>query len=668
MDPDLKNENVMEYSEAIDQLGEINKLQASGNIENAIKIASEIAIQFPDAPDIQYIAGKLFYDNGDLDQAKFHLQICGLNLNTNEQGFVELDDLLPVLQILARCGDSVAANLVSQKNIRNLDFVAMSFPEVKSLVEILVVIENLDDALFILNSTYPNFDNKNDYTSFLLLMATVFQASDQLSEEFEVYQLALESDPLNEQLHSRLSRFLGRLSEHEMASEHIKFIQKINPDYKFSSVAMDFFNVCKSGSFEEQEQIKNFWLANPDAPQESRAPFAALLLTDDPEFLLNEAKQFSTWASLIKNKGKKTDSPRTGTVSGRKIRLGYVSPDFRDHAVCHLINDLIATHDRDQFEIYGYSVTYTDLSPYQTQIENNFDQFYHLEREKTHIIKKQIEADQIDICIDLAGYTAGFVPTLFNRLDGPILVNYLGYPGTLGHAQYDYIIGDPIVTPASDERFFSEKIIRLDCCYQPNSPSKQVSSISRDSTGLPDDVFVFCNFNTRQKLNKESLVAWGELISACPDSVLWLLNPGDQMKAEIQNLLSPIRNRIYFADSASVPDHLGRIKYANLFLDSFPYGAHTTASDAIYNGIPILAREGRSFQSRVAKSLMHFAGAGHLSAPSWDDFFEKGRQFYAEHPHSDIRNTLLDFERDRHPYNINWTRGEIEQAFKNMLA
>ena len=658
----------MEYLEAINQLKELDNLRASGNIDEAIAIASEIAVEFPQAPDIQYITGKLFFERGDIVQAKFHLQFCGNNINKNEAGFIEVDDLLPVLQMLARCGDSVAANLVSQKNLKNIDFASMSFSEVKSLVELLVVIEDLDNALLILNNTYPNFDNEKEYTSFLLLMATVFQATDQLPEEFEVYQLALESDPLNEQLHSRLSRFLGRLSEHEMASEHIKFIQKINPDYQFSSVAMDFFNVCKSGSFEEQEQIKNFWLNNPDSPQESRAPFAALLLTDDPEFLLNDAKQFSTWASLIKNKGRKTDRPQTNLVNGRKIRLGYVSPDFRDHAVCHLINDLIATHDRDQFEVYGYGVTYTDLSPYQKQIENNFDQFYHLELEKTHTVKKQIEADQIDICIDLAGYTAGFVPTLFNRLEGPILVNYLGYPGTLGHPQYDYIIGDPIVTPASDERFFSEKIIRLDCCYQPNSPSKQVSAISRDSTGLPDDVFVFCNFNTRQKLNKESLMAWGRLVSECPDSILWLLNPGDQMKAEILTLLAPIRNRIYFADSASVPDHLGRIKHANLFLDSFPYGAHTTASDAIFNGIPILAREGRSFQSRVAKSLMHFAGAGHLSAPSWEDFFEKGRQFYSEYPHADITNMLLDFKRDRHPYNINWTRMEIERAFKQMLA
>jgi predicted O-linked N-acetylglucosamine transferase (SPINDLY family) len=152
--------------------------------------------------------------------------------------------------------------------------------------------------------------------------------------------------------------------------------------------------------------------------------------------------------------------------------------------------------------------------------------------------------------------------------------------------------------------------------------------------------------------------------------VLWLLDPGTEMRNEVLKVLENIKNRIFFAENAEISEHLGRVGYANLFLDSFPYGAHTTASDAVFRGVPLLARSGESFQSRVAQSIIHYAGLTDMWAGSWDDFIEKGVNFYKGFNEANamwLKTMLLDQDRDRHPYNIEWTTSQIEKAYKQIL-
>lgn len=654
------------------EIKEIKKLQELNKIEEASALASDLALNFPRSPDLQFLAGKSMYDVGNYESAGFHLELAGSSLAVGSDGYIVFEELSSIMGLLARCDNFNAAKAVWLKNNSKINCAILKLEEVKQITDILIVIELLDEALIFLTSVYGNFDNEDEFIEFLLLMARTFHATDDLEAEFETFEIALKAYPLNEKLHSKLANFLSRLRAYDLASDHIKLIQRLNPEHSYKSIAQDFFAVSKSGSFEQQEKIKQHWLQNPDEPQESKAPFATLLLTDDPKFLYEDSLQFADWTQLIKGKQKRSLSPSKPRLpSDRKIRIGYVSPDFRNHAVCHLITDLIGNHDRGEFEVYGYGISFVDDSEFRSKIVQNFDVFRSLEHAKTYEVVALIEGDKLDICIDLCGYTTGMLGTLFNRLKGPLIVNYLGFPGTLGHPQYDYILGDSIVTPPQTDEFFSESVIRLDCCYQANSPSRRVEEVTREACGLPEDVFVFCNFNTRQKLNRETLKAWEQIIAGCPEAVLWLLDPGETMKQELLKELPTIKNRVLFSPMVEIPKHLGRVKHANLFLDSFPYGAHTTASDAIFSGVPVLARAGNSFQSRVSWSIIHHAGLEDFMATSWPEFIEKAKEFYHSFSHQqshELKTYLQDFSRPGHPYNIDWTTKEIEKAYKTMLS
>jgi predicted O-linked N-acetylglucosamine transferase (SPINDLY family) len=442
----------------------IRKLEKENRLQEASELASDLALTFPHAFDIQFMAGKLMHDLGDIDTGAFHLELASANLTKGDDGFINFTDLSAIMGLLARCAKPAAAKAVWARHYSAIDFENINLDTAKQITDVLTVLEMHDESLTFLNECYQNFDNEEDFTEFLIMMARIFHATDDIKSEFEVFELALKTDPFNDRLHNKVANFLSRIKAYDLASDHIKFIQTLNPDYKYKSIAQDFFAVSKSGSFEEQERIKNYWLDNPDEPQDSKAPFSTLLLIDDPEFLHNDVLQFADWTQLVKGKKRRTERlPAIEPPNGRKIRVGYVSPDFRNHAVCHLVTDLIDNHDRQEFEVFGYGISYFDNSEYRQRIISKFDEFKSLENANTQEVIRAIEADQLDICVDLCGYTTGMMGTLFNRLNGPILVNYLGFPGTLGHPQYDYIIGDPIVTPPETDKFFSENVIRIDC-------------------------------------------------------------------------------------------------------------------------------------------------------------------------------------------------------------
>ena len=639
--------------------------------EDCLQRGLELADRFYGSPLVHYAIAVCLFETGRIGDATMHLEIAASKFKlSNKSSSDELGQLIAIAGLLARTGHFAHVVPMITENLKLIRWPKDSIFALSEMVNICMTAESEETALILLEHAFETYLDSEFFTDYLLTTAIAAHATDNRDLEFESYIKALEIDPGNSKIHSRISRFLGRQKRWDLASDHIKFVKKIDPSFETASIAQDFFNLSKSGSFEEQEELREKWLSGSSGIQESRAPFAALLATDDGQFLLNEAKQFAEWTTLIPNKIKRSSLGVKKPIPNEKIRVGYVSADFRNHAVCHLITDLIAQHNRDEFEIFGYSISMLDQSPYRQQIAASFDRFYSLEDTKTSEIIRIIQEDQPHILVDLSGYTQGFNQTLFNRINGPLIVNYLGYPGTTGHPQYDYIIGDPIVIPPGYDHHYSERVLRLDCSYQANSPSREITEVDFKDTHLPEDSFVFCNFNTRQKLNRETLLAWQSILQKCPDSVLWLLDPGPDMKREIRIVLSNIENRIFFAEQREISEHLGRVGYANLFLDSFPYGAHTTASDAIFRGVPLLARTGESFQSRVAHSIIHFAGLPEMYAETWEDFIEKGISFY--HSYSvtkaqELTELLLDKTKEKHPYNIQWTTEQIEKAYKKIL-
>ena len=292
-----------------------------------------------------------------------------------------------------------------------------------------------------------------------------------------------------------------------------------------------------------------------------------------------------------------------------KIKLGYYSYDFRNHAVATLIAELFEIHNREIFEIVGFSFCKPTKDLMQQRLQKSFDQFIDVSNHSDIEIAKLSRELKIDIAVDLNGHTYGGRTNIFALRAAPIQVNYLGFPGTMGSDYYDYIIADKIVIPDQDKSFFSEKIIYLPHSYQVNDRKKEISSknFSREELGLPLNDFIFCCFNNIHKIQPKTFAIWMEILNSVRNSALWLLgvNPiaANNLKKQM-SLFGINPERLIFASHLPIPEHLSRHKCADLFLDTFPYNAHTTASDALWAGLPVLTMLGNSFAGRVTSSLL----------------------------------------------------------------
>jgi protein O-GlcNAc transferase len=297
---------------------------------------------------------------------------------------------------------------------------------------------------------------------------------------------------------------------------------------------------------------------------------------------------------------------RPAVSSHDKIRIAYLSGDFHEHATAYLMADLFERHDRSQFEVYGISFGPDDGGEMRRRLLGAFDQFYDVEFSSDAEVVDLIRGLEVDIAIDLKGFTSGERPGIFTRHAAPIQVNYLGYPGTMAADCWDYIIADSTVLPHTEQPFYSEHIVHLACCYQANDPRRRVGAMpSRASQGLSETGVVFCCFNGHWKITRPVFEIWMRLLNAVPGSVLWLLegSADDKLRSEAR-ARGVTADRLIFAPRVKQEAHLGRLGLADLVLDTLPYNAHTTASDALWTGVPIVTCRGKTFAGRVAASLL----------------------------------------------------------------
>ena len=356
--------------------------------------------------------------------------------------------------------------------------------------------------------------------------------------------------------------------------------------------------------------------------QTRAAPFAAIAVTGDPAVLLSCARSN---AHLMTDRVKPM-SISPGERRGRdRIRLAYVAGDYRAHATSYLIAGLIEGHDRAKFDVCGISFSPDDKSAMRRRMIGAFDRFVEVAHLEPHGIAKLMREMEIDIAIDLIGYNQLQRMEIFAWRPAPIQVNFLGFPGTSGAAFMDYIIADRHVIPGDQDAFFSEKVVRLPRCYQANDRQRIVASEapSRADCGLPHEGLVLCCFNNTYKITPSVFSIWMRLLAAVPGSVLWLL---DDNASATANLRSEARRRgvdparLVFAPRIPAEEHLARHAHADLFLDSLPYNAHTTASDALWTGVPVITCMGESFASRVAASLLHAVDLPELITTSLDAY------------------------------------------------
>jgi predicted O-linked N-acetylglucosamine transferase (SPINDLY family) len=301
------------------------------------------------------------------------------------------------------------------------------------------------------------------------------------------------------------------------------------------------------------------------------------------------------------------------TYAHDRIRIAYVSADFHEHATAFLMAELFERHDRERFEWTAVSLAPGDGTSMRSRLERSFDRFVDARGLDDREVAKLLLEQEIDIAVDLKGYTADSRMGIFAHRPAPVQVSYLGYPGTTGAPYIDYVIADRHVIPAGHFADYSEQVVHLPDCYQPNGSGRTIAPAipSRSQLSLPETGFVYCCFNGCGKITPEVFGIWMRLLAAAPDSVLWLLedNPfatGNLRKEAVRSGIDP--SRLVFAPRTPLPEHLARYATADLFVDTLPCNAHTTASDALWAGVPLLTCQGETFAARVAASLLQAAG------------------------------------------------------------
>ncbi len=379
-------------------------------------------------------------------------------------------------------------------------------------------------------------------------------------------------------------------------------------------------NICDWQEFDDLQRHIVDHIKEGQCPMQ---PLNVLAICNEPEVLLKAAQAHSQ--STLAQLSAEAFKPRKKANS--RIRLGYFSRDFRDHAVSYLAAELFELHDRQRFEVIAFNFGEKKTEPMQDRLRRSFDQFLDVQDRSDEQIAQLARSMQIDIAVDLAGYTADHRAGIFARRAAPVQINYLGFPGTMGHPEIDYIIGDPIVTPSHWHQAYSEKVISLPC-FQVNDRQRAISTrqFSRAELGIPDEHFVFCCFNASYKINPPLFDAWLSILKACPLSSLLLIKDHDQtesnLKQRAQNQgIDP--SRLVFCPKIPPQDNLARYRLADLFLDSNPFNAGTTASDALWAGLPVLTCMGQSFAGRMAASLLHAIGLPQLVTQSWRDYAQE---------------------------------------------
>ena len=308
-----------------------------------------------------------------------------------------------------------------------------------------------------------------------------------------------------------------------------------------------------------------------------------------------------------------------------RIRIAYMSPDFRDHAMTFLAAGLFEHHDRDRFETIALSLGPDDGSEMRrVRLPAAFERFIDVRANSDAEIVALIRDLEVDICIDLAGHTTDSRTGVLAARPAPVQVNYLGFPATMGAAHYDYIIGDRVVIPEESRSSYTENVVYLPDCYQANDDRRPLPEPpSRALAGLPEEGFVFCCFNGAYKLRPTVFDVWMRLLGSVPGSILWLVArdavANDRLRAEAQRRgTNP--GRLIFARSVPYAEHLARFQLADLFLDTIPYNGGATTSDALWCGVPVVTCSGEAFASRMAASLLNAVGKPELAVGNLDEY------------------------------------------------
>jgi predicted O-linked N-acetylglucosamine transferase (SPINDLY family) len=395
----------------------------------------------------------------------------------------------------------------------------------------------------------------------------------------------------------------------------------LSPDHPdaFGALAMAAIGAC---NFERIEKIK------PRLKEEILAghkvvPPVILLGQEDDLALQRKCAEINLQAWLAVDPEAKADTLDVASYGNHPLRIAYMSSNFGSHPVGRQIVGVLERHDRSRHEVIGLSLGESDGSSLRYRIQSACNQFHDLSQMSDAVAADFVKRLKVHVLVDLNCQTEGWRPAICKRRAAPVQVNYLGYAGTAAADFMDYVMADSQTVPTDHEPFYSEKITRLPGSFWPSDGKRAVMESSRQANGLPEEGVVFCAFNNHHKMSHSMFACWMRLLHAVPGSILWLRSAPE---AVLRNLCrhAAVNNvdpeRIIFASIASDEAHLGRHRLADLFLDTAPYNAHSSAGDALWMGLPVLTLKGRCFAGRVASSMLHALDMPELVTESLDAY------------------------------------------------
>ena len=499
----------------------------------------------------------------------------------------------------------------------------------------------------------------------------------QSGQAIQAFERALELRPGYTGALENLGNAQLDLGSFEAAARTFASLRAAAPDHAYAagSLLHALSRACDWGG--EYRPLRDYVAESADRGLRVQAPWALLNTTDSRSAQLSCARTVNA---------DKFPPAREPLWQGRvydhsRIRVAYVSADFHAHATAFLMAELFERHDRERFEWTAISLAPDDGSPMRRRLQGAFDRFVEGGGLGDREVARVLAEREIDIVVDLKGYTADSRMGIFAHRPAPVQVSYLGYPGTTGAPYFDYVIADRHVIPAEHFADYSEQVVHLPDCYQPNGSGRTLAPVipTRRQLSLPESGFVYCCFNACGKVTPEVFGVWMRLLAAVPDSVLWLLEDNPFATANLRKEaaragIDPAR--LVFAPRLSLPEHLARYGAADLFIDTFPCTAHTTGSDALWAGVPLLTCQGETFAARVAASLLHAAGLSELITHNLQEYEELALALAVDRRRlaalraklAANRGTCPLFDADRHrraveaAYALMWQRAESRLA------
>lgn len=460
----------------------------------------------------------------------------------------------------------------------------------------------------------------NKYIESINLKGLILINQDKFDEAESCFKKIIEIDPKNITTKYNLAKFYRNKGDNKKYYELLNEIKKQNKMYNFVYGDYIFSKklICNWDNINNEiKELKNLIKNNKRVSYS----FQILSLFDEPDIQLKNSRI----ENEIYSKNTHINLKNIEIHKKNKIRVGYFSSDFYKHATSRLIARVLELHNKNKFEVFGFYLS-NKKDDMHNRILKTFDKFFYCANENDLKIVDLARQNQIDIAVDLKGYINNNRFSIFENRCAPIQINYLGFPGTTGSLNMDYIIADKNLITKDEEKYYTEKIIYFPNSYQPNDNTRilPTKKLLKSNYGLPEEKIIMCSFNDTYKITKEIFDIWINILQKNKNTVLWLLSNSETFEKNIANYVSSKNidvSRIIFAHPTNSKEHIQRLSLADIFLDSYPCCGHTTASDAIWAEVPLITIKGKTFASRVASSLLNNIGLSELISSSFNEYY-----------------------------------------------